>query len=741
MKKQLLTILVLAIISLTTRAQWVQTSYPEYSPTCIVNNGTHIFAGDTIGKVFVSIDSGGTWSDVSTGLPSSNWINCLAISDTILLAGTKDSGMYKSIDNGLSWNQVAGGLPIVGPIVSITTSGASIYAVTQVGFYYSTDGAATWTHAPGLFFGTPTAIVTSGSNVVLATYYVVGGALFISSNNGTSWNFVSGDDYYSLAASDSVVLAGVRGSSYGVHRSFDHGYNWSYYTPSFPNNPNLYTLAVAINGPYLYAGTSGTGIYYSTDNGNNWITDNTGITYANPFVQSLNVMDTLLFAGMQGGLWKRTLADFPPFASVVKTDVDCNGNTTGSITATATGGTPPFQYSNDGGVNYQSGDVFSGLAAGTYSIVIQDANNHFSDTLQINITQPQPLTISTTSPVNANCSVNNGGISSTTSGGTSPYSYLWTNGDTTLTSVNINAGQYSCTVTDANGCTAVSSVATIGTNMLNTISICMVTVDSLSTHNIVIWEKSTLPASIDSFRIYRETMTNVYTLIGSVSNDSLSEYHDYGSNPNSTSYKYKLRATDICGDTTYGLSPFHNTIHLQHLGNGNLIWTLYQIENSGNPVIFYIVNRDDNNTGNFLPISSTIPGTNSTYTDVNYASYPNASYRVDVAWSISCSPTRSFTTTRSNIINNGTSVSVSHLTNKNEVSIYPNPFSTQTIISFQKEQKNTTVKVTDQLGKEIKNINFSGRQVVIEKGDMKPGIYLLTITTQAGVENRKIVVE
>jgi hypothetical protein len=108
------------------------------------------------------------------------------------------------------------------------------------------------------------------------------------------------------------------------------------------------------------------------------------------------------------------------------------------------------------------------------------------------------------------------------------------------------------------------------------IDICLVTVDTASTHNIIIWEKQ--PTSlIDSFCIYRETTSNIYTKIATIPFDSLSEYHDYDANPNTTSYRYKMSIIDTCGAES-ALSPFHNTIHLQNLGNGNFQWTFYQIE-------------------------------------------------------------------------------------------------------------------------------------------------------------------
>ena len=59
--------------------------------------------------------------------------------------------------------------------------------------------------------------------------------------------------------------------------------------------------------------------------------------------------------------------------------------------------------------------------------------------------------------------------------------------------------------------------------------------------------------------------------------------------------------------------------------------------------------------------------------------------------------------------------------------IAPNPFTDQTTISFKKEQKYTTVKIIDVLGKEVKNITFSGNHYLIEKGEVKAGIYFVQV--------------
>ena len=82
-----------------------------------------------------------------------------------------------------------------------------------------------------------------------------------------------------------------------------------------------------------------------------------------------------------------------------------------------------------------------------------------------------------------------------------------------------------------------------------------------------------------------------------------------------------------------------------------------------------------------------------------------------------------------------------------DITISPNPFTSLTTISFSIEQTNTTIKITDILGKEIKALNFTGKQCTIEKGTMQAGIYFVQITTTSAgsvnenVINRKIVIQ
>ncbi len=78
----------------------------------------------------------------------------------------------------------------------------------------------------------------------------------------------------------------------------------------------------------------------------------------------------------------------------------------------------------------------------------------------------------------------------------------------------------------------------------------------------------------------------------------------------------------------------------------------------------------------------------------------------------------------------------------NTLSIYPNPFTSQTTITFIKEQRGTIIKILDVLGKEIISINFKGKQLTIEKGEMKKGIYFVQIIDEnKNVVNKKIIIQ
>lgn len=134
----------------------------------------------------------------------------------------------------------------------------------------------------------------------------------------------------------------------------------------------------------------------------------------------------------------------------------CNGVCTGSVTATASGGTPGYTYSwAPGGATTSS---VTGLCANTYTLTLTDANG-CTLTNTVSITEPSGL--STSPGVNdITCfGMCDGSVSANPSGGTPPYTYSWLPGGcATDTCINLCAGTYTSTVTDANGCTITTTV-------------------------------------------------------------------------------------------------------------------------------------------------------------------------------------------------------------------------------------------------------------------------------------------
>jgi Zn-dependent metalloprotease len=130
------------------------------------------------------------------------------------------------------------------------------------------------------------------------------------------------------------------------------------------------------------------------------------------------------------------------------TSVDCKGNSTGSIDLSVTGGTGTYRYDWSNGSNQQDQ---SGLAAGTYTVIIYDANAcEHRDTFVV--TEPDELTV-TLSPSDVSCKDgSDGSVNATVSGGTTPYSYSWSNSATTEDISNLSADTYILTVTDKKGC-------------------------------------------------------------------------------------------------------------------------------------------------------------------------------------------------------------------------------------------------------------------------------------------------
>jgi len=140
------------------------------------------------------------------------------------------------------------------------------------------------------------------------------------------------------------------------------------------------------------------------------------------------------------------------------TPISCFNGNNGSASSVVTTGVAPYTYAWSNGGNTPT---ISNLSAGDYTVSVTDLNGCIG-IFTTTITQPTQL-IATTTSTNTTCGLTTGTANVTATGGTLGYTYLWSNGQTNQNINGLTAGTYTATVTDANGCTAVSS--TTITNM------------------------------------------------------------------------------------------------------------------------------------------------------------------------------------------------------------------------------------------------------------------------------------
>jgi hypothetical protein len=136
------------------------------------------------------------------------------------------------------------------------------------------------------------------------------------------------------------------------------------------------------------------------------------------------------------------------------TNVNCAGGNDASASVTTTGATGPVIYSwSDGSVDASR----TGLASGNYTVTATDGAACTASTV-FAITEPASVVSVICTYTNATIGHNNGTAGVTASGGTPPYNYLWTTGETSSQVTGLAPGSYTVSVTDANGCSAECSI-------------------------------------------------------------------------------------------------------------------------------------------------------------------------------------------------------------------------------------------------------------------------------------------
>jgi len=211
------------------------------------------------------------------------------------------------------------------------------------------------------------------------------------------------------------------------------------------------TISVAdtdqLNGAsawYLYSGSCGGTFIESNTAGVFDVTPSTTTTYYVRGEGECNVAPgdcgsiTIVYGDIQ-----------PPVTSL--THVSCNGEANGEIEVFASGGTAPYEYSIDNGATFQSTNLFTGLAAGQYQVVVQESNGCINNT-SVTLTEPDPLSF-TYSVIDISCNGGTDGVIEITASGGLGAGYEYsvdggTSWQTSNTFRNLLAGTYQVMIRD-----------------------------------------------------------------------------------------------------------------------------------------------------------------------------------------------------------------------------------------------------------------------------------------------------
>ena len=257
-----------------------------------------------------------------------------------------------------------------------------------------------------------------------------------------------------------------------------------------------------------------------------------------------------------------------PVITYTSTQVSCFGLSDGGIDLTILNGVPPFSYVWSGANGFSSNlEDISNLVAGNYFVTVTD-NNLVSVTENIAISEPLSISLTFSIDEITNLGGSDGGVNLTVTGGFFPYTYLWSNGETTQNLVNISAGTYSVTVSDYNSCTEVGSVVVAdGLNVLNPPS--WTFTNTGSNHTVLI--ANTIDISINNIPIENGDYIGVFYdslgelacggfLIWAGANDALTVWGEYlGNDGFVTGEEFVWKIWDVSSSTEYFAEASYQT--------------------------------------------------------------------------------------------------------------------------------------------------------------------------------------
>ncbi|HTX19881.1 MAG TPA: T9SS type A sorting domain-containing protein [Bacteroidota bacterium] len=293
MKKSLLLLVPLAVLTMLSSmnaAQWVQTSGPKVTVQCFGVVGKNLFAG-TFDGVFLTTNSGTTWTQVNTGL-ADTVVTSLAAIGSNLFASTY-SGVFLTTNNGTSWKQMNSGL-VDTFITKLAVVGTNLFAATaSSGIYMSANNGTSWTSANGTVFQNAFIRLLSGTGTSLFAASSSNNIIYRSTDNGANW--VPADS--GLSTANAIIGSGsnfIAGGVTGVYLSTDNAKSWSQLTTDW-GIQNTQPTGFVTGGSTVF-GVSDAAIDIGAANGTNWTEITPPFTLQDP-LNAVAIIDTNLFIG------------------------------------------------------------------------------------------------------------------------------------------------------------------------------------------------------------------------------------------------------------------------------------------------------------------------------------------------------------------------------------------------------------------------------------------------------------
>ncbi len=442
--------------------------------------------------------------------------------------------------------------------------------------------------------------------------------------------------------------------------------------------------------------------------------------------------------------------------------IACHGSATGGLSAFVTGGKPPFTYnwSPLGG----TASVASGLRAGNYMITVTDSSSAVISSNSFAVIEPAAISSDQTFTVCAGQRVTVGTATHTTSGTFTDILRSYKNCDSTVTThltvLSANTTNQTFTKCPGETVTVGSSIHTatgVFTDILTGFNGC----DSVVTTNLTILPTNTFTQTItkcagESIVVgssnHQTTGTFTDVLTSSKGCDSTVITHLTVLTP-----IVFTQADTICagGRIVVG-SSIHKT-------EGTFTDVLTSFQGCDSTVTTHLTVKNVIDVSVNISSGSNVPvlTANKASTNYQWISCNNANAAVvnadQQSFEAAQSGSYALVISENNcsdtsfcyeIIVDGIPIPISipsGITENNidsDLNIYPNPFHSYTTIEFSEMQVNSLITITDRMGKEVKEIQFTGTQLILEKGGLSEGLYFIkVIDTHKNVLNRKILIQ